>query len=173
VVNLVVLEVLGRDRFERSGPDVERHPGQTHSLLLQLGQQRLREVQAGGRRGHRTGGAGVDRLVALPVLLSLIDVAIAANIRGQRGESHFLKDLLGASVGVDLEQAHSVRPLLDQLRLVTMSPVSIHDADAFADADLASAFEHHLPNGWRVRPLGQEQAFERGAGLALGEEPRG
>jgi hypothetical protein len=68
-VQLVLGEMPRRDRSERVEPDMKRH-----ALDLESREELRCEVQAGGRRGRRTGFACVHRLVALWIGQRLDDV---------------------------------------------------------------------------------------------------
>ncbi|KAG1606111.1 hypothetical protein G6F46_013232 [Rhizopus delemar] len=52
-VHHVVLQVIGTHRLEGARAHVQGDVAEVHALLLQRGQQRFVEMQAGGRRGHR------------------------------------------------------------------------------------------------------------------------
>ena len=63
----MVLDTLDTHRLEGTGTDMQGNEGGIHPLRADRLEQRLIEVQAGGRGRHRTGALGVDGLVALAV----------------------------------------------------------------------------------------------------------
>jgi hypothetical protein len=63
-VHLVLGHIFHPHRLEGAGAHMQRHPGGAHTLTAQRIQHSRVEMQACGRRCHRTGLAGVDGLVA-------------------------------------------------------------------------------------------------------------
>ncbi|MNQ28242.1 hypothetical protein D3C85_415150 [compost metagenome] len=77
-MHVVVLDALDAHRLEGSGADVQGDEGGIHTLGADRRQQRVVEVQPGGRCSHRAGLGlvGIDGLVALAVgvLVGAVDV---------------------------------------------------------------------------------------------------
>src|SRR5262249_17027762 len=67
-MHAVLSHVLDLDRLERAETDVQRDKGLRNGALLEPVENCGREVQSGGRRRHGACAAGIDRLVALPIL---------------------------------------------------------------------------------------------------------
>ena len=77
-VDSVLLDALGPHRLERAVPDVQGEGGALHASRLELEQQLWCEMQAGGRRGHRSTAARKDGLIALTIESGVL----ALDVRG-------------------------------------------------------------------------------------------
>ena len=72
----VIGHIVGTHRLEGAGTDVQRDRRDLDALRTQAVEQRVVEMQAGGRRRHRPRRAGIDCLIALTIerLIRAIDV---------------------------------------------------------------------------------------------------
>ena len=89
-VHAVLLEALRGDRAERASADVQRHRGPVDAALCEGPQEFVGEVKARGGRRDGAGCAGVDRLVALAILL----VRSALDVGRERHRADLLQELL-------------------------------------------------------------------------------
>ncbi len=108
-VHAVLRQVLGRDRLERPGADVQCHVCAGHAPRGERGERRLVEVQAGGGRGHRAGRARVDGLVARGV----VGVAGARDVGWQRHFAVALEPVEERARAVEAQQEEAVLACLD------------------------------------------------------------
>src|SRR5262249_19770600 len=67
LVHAMRLDRVAAHRLEGSGPDMQREPRHGRAARLDRREERMVEVQAGGRRGHRARYPGVHGLVTLGV----------------------------------------------------------------------------------------------------------
>ena len=98
-VHLVLFDLFHVHGAKRSESNVERDEADMDSLRLEFGKLLLCEVQTRRRRSRRTFLAAVDRLVALLVLQSLMDV------RRQRRFSQAVENLLEYAFIAELHDA--------------------------------------------------------------------
>jgi hypothetical protein len=94
-VHVVLGQVLDAHRLEGAGAHVQGDVGDVHALRGQFVEQRLVEVQAGGRRGDGARLLRIDGLVTLLVEL----VGVVLDVRRQRQ----------AAVGLDQLEHVAVR----------------------------------------------------------------
>ena len=70
----VILDPIDADRLKGAVADMEGDLGDLHAAVDERRRQLGREVQAGGRRGDRAARPGEDRLVAVAIVVSIVDV---------------------------------------------------------------------------------------------------
>ena len=156
----VLVETVGAHRLKGAGTHVQGEVAETDAAPFQRVQQRVVEMQAGGRRGDGTDLACIYRLVTLVVVAARLALDIwrqrqaagvqqpalqrLRNVEAQPVELAFAAEHLGLAAGVQRDP----RPHLGRL----------------ADAEL------------RARLVGAEQALDQdldaAAGRLLPEQPR-
>ncbi len=94
-VETVIRDVGLGDRLERAGAHGECEVGDLDSARVEVRKCPRREVQPGGRRRHRERLAGIDGLVALPILFAIGRPGFPADVGRQRDVADPLEQLLG------------------------------------------------------------------------------
>ncbi len=105
-VHLVVLDLVDLDRAERAQPHDQPDLGHLHALVDEPVEQRMGQVQAGGRSGGGLGlrVARVDGLVALLVRQRLVDVGRQGHLAGRLDAL----EQVGVAVVGQLDEADAV-----------------------------------------------------------------
>jgi hypothetical protein len=102
----VILDAFRAHRLERAVADVQRDLRALDASPGEIGQDGVAEMQAGRRRRHRPARAGVDRLVALAILRSIV----AMDVRRQRDVANRI-DRRGDVAAILRPQANRAPPV--------------------------------------------------------------
>ena len=126
-MHAVLGQLVHAHRLERAGADVQRDVAAVDAARLQGVQQRLVEVQAGGRRGHRAGLAREHRLVARVVVRPSFAMDVGrqrqatgvlqpglerlVDVEGQAIELALASEHFGVAAGIQRDAAAGLRRL--------------------------------------------------------------
>ena len=145
-------EILGRDRRERSGADVERDPGDGDTVGFERGKERRVEVQSRCRRGDGAGRAREDRLVARLV----VDFRRARDVRRQRNGAVTIQIVEERHVAKQAQLEKAIAASDDGGARTARKRELAADLWRMADAELEE------------RAIGREHALEQQLDLAAG-----
>jgi hypothetical protein len=154
----VLGQVLDAHRLEGAGAHVQGHVGDVHALRGQLVEQRLVEVQAGGRRGDGARLLRVDGLVTLLVEL----VGVVLDVGRQRQAAVGLDQLEHVAFEVQGEEFAGA--------LARGDVEGVGQADAVAR--LGRLGRAHLGQHGAVVEHALDQHLDLAAGFLLAEEAR-
>ena len=148
-VHHMVGDLLFLDRAEGAQADVQRDKRQLDALLLEFRKQLFGKMQASRRRCRRTGGFGVNRLVALGVVQLFLD------IRRQRHRTELIQNFQENALVMEADQAIAVRlNLFDRRGQQAVAKGQLH-----ALACLAPRAGQAFPQA--VALIGQQQHLDR------------
>ena len=158
-VHAVVGGVIDLDRQKGACADMERERFALHSARVERGDQRVGEVQRGGRRGHRARFPREHRLVVVAV--GGVGAALRRNIGRQRHLPGALEQHLDRLIAMKHEQD---RPGLVALGGACHDPLA--EVDRIADPH-ALGIAHERPPAARSLALVQGRADGGGAARAF------
>ena len=140
--------VVGLDRQESAGPDMQRHEVPLDAARVERGEQLRREMQAGGRRGDRAFLPRVDRLVVGAV------ARVVGPLRGDVGRQRHVADRVRAP-------RRGTAP--ERSKPSSTSPPSRFSSTVASSAAEQAGIRRHGRSGCGRRPRGAWPAARRPA----------
>lgn len=134
------------------------------------GEQFVREVQAGCRRGRRPRLSGEDGLVAGEVPLPLF---AAADVSGQWHAAHAIEDSLGRPASFRPHDPRAASAAADEFERLCLPPLAIDEHDPLADLRPATGLRQDPPPAGPGLLLQKEPFPLAAGGGAAADEPRG
>ena len=171
-VHAVVFDALGLDGAEGAGADVEGDEGAADAAGLEVGEEGVGEVEAGGGGGDGADLAGVDGLVAFAVEAGHLGVVgVAVDVGGDGGEAVTGEDVHEGCVGGEADAGAALVAAFEDVG----EEVAFGEADGVADAGAAAAAAEGAPEadvavgGFFLVAVGEEE-LGGAAGVGPGAE---
>ena len=161
----VILDAVALHRLKRSRPDVQRHFRERHTLRAKPVEHLIREVQSRGRRGDRTVGLGVHRLVTLAIGECVNRCTL--DVRRQRCLADGLQEFLRARRLREAQQIFAGIVLVDRLDPVRSgAAIEVVQLDACPVVNAFAGTQHAPPFAGRVL-LGEQDLHPRAVARLL------